>query len=107
MAENASEDSKLRIELKNLELKRKICGLFSTNSFREISNSATIEIHILPNIIADFYQDIRSIVTKEVEKLRAEKRKEINWGNNEITESEKKAILELLIPERVVEIKSE
>lgn len=103
ITQGANADPKLLIELKTLELKQKICGLFPQNSFREISSQATIKIEIHPKTKKGRYDEIRDIVYEIVSELRSERSKSIKWKSDQ-EEEEKKSMLEVLVPERVVSI---
>jgi len=102
IAENAGEDSKLKVELKNLELKQKICSLSSTNSFREISFASMITIKPHDRATESFDEEISDLVHDVIQEIVSERSKEINWKSAKITDTEKKEMLKILIPERVV-----
>ena len=98
------DDQKLKDELEKLKIKRKICTLFPSESFREISDEATIHIQMHPNTEKNLYSKIRDLVAKEIEKLRSEMQSEIDRDISNVDGTERKSILEILFPERILAI---
>ena len=88
ITQGANADPKLLTELKTLELKQKICGLFPQNSFREISSQATIKIEIHPKTKKGRYEI--------VSELRSEKSKSIKWKFDQDEKENKGRILSSL-----------
>lgn len=81
--------------------------------YKEISNSSLIQLKNQSNTSYGLYIEIQDILKKVVNDLRTEKCEELGWENyseldpKDPADQEKLTILQVLIPERIIEAKIE
>lgn len=107
------DDIYLPKELAKWEMKLKVCEALPSKSYREISNSAIIQLKNQSNTSYGLYIEIQNVLKKVVNELRQKECDELGWGNylklseKDPDDMEKIEILRVLVPERIIEAKIE
>lgn len=97
-----NEDSTFVVEFMDLGIYSKICRLFPSNSFREISNWSCIVLQVGKGVSKSFENEITELIKSVIKQIVSEKSDQIDWDAFKISDSEKKEMLNILIPERVI-----